>query len=92
MVAFAVILTALPASAGITWEDPSTRTLERPRTWNTSVASDQISGSHYGLTNTVAVSQDGTRDYPLNARVLSLLTTLYRSTGRADDAATLAAH
>jgi tetratricopeptide (TPR) repeat protein len=32
------------------------------------------------------------RDYPLNARVRSLLTTLYRSTGRADDAAALAAH
>jgi arylsulfatase A-like enzyme/cytochrome c-type biogenesis protein CcmH/NrfG len=32
------------------------------------------------------------RDYPLNARTRSLLTALYRSTGRADDAAALAAH
>jgi predicted Zn-dependent protease len=35
---------------------------------------------------------DEARDYPLNPRVRSLLTTLYRSTGRADDAAALAAH
>lgn len=32
------------------------------------------------------------RDYPLNARVRALLTSLYRSTGRAEDAAALAAH
>jgi len=32
------------------------------------------------------------REYPLNARVRALLTTLYRSTGRAEDAAALAAH
>jgi len=32
------------------------------------------------------------RDYPLNARTRALLTSLYRSTGRADDAAALAAH
>src|SRR5205823_10633433 len=30
------------------------------------------------------------RDFPLNARLRSLLTMLYRSTGRADDAAALA--
>jgi tetratricopeptide (TPR) repeat protein len=33
-----------------------------------------------------------TREYPLNARLRSLLSTLYRSTGRVDDAAALAAH
>jgi arylsulfatase A-like enzyme len=32
------------------------------------------------------------REYPLNARVRALLTTLYRSTGRADDTAALTAH